>query len=466
MKRLLWALRIYAIALLSLHLVAPWLPEEIAWGIWPYSLLPLAVRYGGVLVAFLLLWPPVTDRLEAFLPSLIRRTGLHRLRASGEGLGRTASCLALALFSAVPFWWGRIVHTRWGDAYILTKAIPHPDVRLTYTWQAPLDLFIHAKLWAAANSLWGWDVMRLYNVTSVLAGVAFVYLVCRAASDLGRTPAERWLMGGAILSLGMMQLFFGYVENYTLIPLGILGFLWLGLRVLQGRSPIWLASLVLAVTNALHPSTIVLWPAALVVVVAVGAGERVAEKPTWRRWGEFVVPPLLVAGVLLLFMEQGGHGISALLGADFPGGGDRRWVVPLWETETKWEHYTMFSMGHLLDILNEQLLVAPFSLALLVLTALFLPRRRGEVGHEGFFLAVAGLGYLALTLIWNPDYGGRRDWDLFAPVALPLTVWAIYTLSQRVIDGRFLRRVAWIVVPTSFLHLLGWVYSNTLPWSW
>ena len=69
-------------------------------------------------------------------------------------------------------------------------------------------------------------------------------------------------------------------------------------------------------------------------------------------------------------MESGGHGVVALFTSDRPGGGDARWFVPLWETQTRWEQYTMFSWPHLRDVLNEQLLVGPVVLpALLILTA-------------------------------------------------------------------------------------------------
>ncbi|MGC8839122.1 MAG: hypothetical protein ACP5UM_11970 [Anaerolineae bacterium] len=452
--RFLASVRLLTLAFLALHLVAGALPEDQAWGVWPFSTLPLLVRFGALLAAALLIWPPVHRAVEAAWDRIQRLGGPRLPRAWGRAL--------LAGLAAVPFWFGRLVHTRWGDAYILTQAIPHPEVRLTYTWQAPLDVFLHAKLWTLAHAWWGWDVMRLYNVVSVAAGVVFLYLLLWASEDWGRSPLERNAFVGLVASLGMMQLFFGYVENYTLIPIGILAFLWLGLRHLQGRAPLWAVSLSLALTNAFHPSTLVLWPA---VLVLLGWRGRMG----WcslRAWAEAVLPPFVVGAMVLILMESGGHGLEALLGADFPGGGDRRWWVPLFRTETRWEHYTLFSVGHLLDVVNEQLLVAPFTLALLALAYSLLrqPRALADPGER--FLAAAGLSYLALTLVWNPDYGGRRDWDLFAPAALPLTAWLAYILPRRLEDARTLSGTAWAVLPAAFAHLAGWVYSNTLPWSW
>lgn len=448
-RRFLASVRALALGLIILHLGAGLLPEDQAWGVWPFQMLPAAARYGALLAATLLLWPRAH---QAVARAWRRACPTRPLRLPIAGWRALVAALA-----AVPFWLGRLVHTRWGDAYILTQAIPHPQVRLTYTWQAPLDVFLHAKLWALAHALWGWDVMRVYHVVSVIAGVVFLYILLWAAEDWGRSRLEKAFFVGMVASLGMMQFFFGYVENYTLIPIGILIFLWLGLRSLQGRARFWTVSLALACTNAFHPSTLVLWPAVLVLLA------RRWRSP--RAWAECLLPPLLVGAGVLVLMEAGGHGLDALLGADFPGGGDRRWWVPLWQTETRWEHYTMFSWGHALDIVNEQLLVAPFTLPLLALAHAFLPRRTPR-DPATRFLAVAGLCYLLFTWTWNPDYGGRRDWDLFAPAALPLTAWLAYALPRRLEHPRALAETAWAVLPTAFAHLVGWVYSNTLPWSW
>ncbi|MGQ9667695.1 MAG: hypothetical protein ACUVWB_10310, partial [Anaerolineae bacterium] len=142
------------------------------------------------------------------------------------------------------------------------------------------------------------------------------------------------------------------------------------------------------------------------------------------------------------------------------------------------ERYTMFSWGHLLDWANEQLLVAPFSLVL-VLTALATRAgRRALRQPAGLFLAVSALNYLLFISVWNPDYGGRRDWDLFAPAALPLTLLAAYLwrgmadTAQEAVDDvprlsqEALAEVALLVAGVSAIFTAAWVYSNTVSWSW
>ncbi|MEZ4555040.1 MAG: hypothetical protein R2854_01060 [Caldilineaceae bacterium] len=97
-----------------------------------------------------------------------------------------------------------------------------------------------------------------------------------------RRLAPAWLTYGLLVSLGLLQLFFGYVENYSFAAVGVLAYLWLGLRVPAGASPLWLAATVLAVTNATHPSTIVLAPSLLYLGWQSRRGKQIVAR---RRLG-------------------------------------------------------------------------------------------------------------------------------------------------------------------------------------
>jgi len=461
MKRLALFVRLWAGLLIVLHLAAPYLPEAQSWGVFPYTYLPRPLQWLLALAGLALCIGP--------LNAAVRR-GLNW--AADRWPSRLPPRAGYALFSLLLgglFWAGRIVHTRWGDAYILVNAIPHPEARLTYTWQAPLDLFLHAKVWALTHRLWGWDATRVYHVVSVIAGVVFVFLLLCMAHELGRDRAERATIAGLIGTLGLMQFYFGYIENYVLMTIGVLVYLWLGLRHVEGRTDVIAPASALAITNAFHPSTILGLELSLVYLWLRGWWGRPAG---WLLHTLKVALPLLLvlAGVLWL-MTAGGHGIDALLSSDAPGGGDRRWFVPLTTLHSKWERYTLFSPAHWLDMLNEQALVAPFSLALV---GALLAGRRGRVAlrkSAGVFLGLAAASYTLFTWVWNPDYGGRRDWDLFAPAALPLTLLAAWLLIQvsrqeKEESRTSLGEITLIVAGVSASFTAAWVYSNTIPWFW
>jgi hypothetical protein len=394
--------------------------------------------------------------------------------------------IAAALFLA--FFTFPIVHTRWGDAYLLSKSMgwPDPTLRLTHSWQAPLDVYLHALTWRILHAPLRWeDAAPVYRWLSPLAGA--IYLTAALALSRKQQLAPAWLTFGALASLGVMQLFFGYIENYSFAAAGILVYLWLALDALAGQRPLWQATLALAVTNAFHPSTIVLVPSLLYVAWRVACARTRGNKSTLAIVFEVALPMVGMAVAVLALMELGGHGVRALLTTDRPGGGDASWLVPIWAVETRWQHYTMLSWPHLRDMLNEQLLSAPVVLpSLLVIGLLWIMRivyvydkdnsrtdphaqdseaRQDADRSAAIFLAIAAFCYLLFIWVWNPDYGGQRDWDLFSLAAIPLTLAWVWLLA-RLLDRRYLIQGVAPLLLLQALHTAAWIYQNTLPWEW
>jgi hypothetical protein len=440
-------IRVLAIAFILLHVLSTVLPPNLAWGL---SFFAHPDSLPGLLISALYLAlavPPVTalflSKIEgpvsAAMDFFRNRKFLFRL--------------TLALISGSLFWLFRIRHLYWGDAKIFVEAIPHPDFRLTYNWQAPLDVFIHSKIWELAHKLWGWDVATVYGVISVLSGVLFLQLLVNVAEELGRNRPERLFLWALTATGGFIQLFFGYIESYTIIPTGILAYLWLGIRSIKGQTSLFWPILCLSLTNAFHPSTIVLWPSAFLLVKG---------RPR-KEWLKFLAIPIVVALGVIALMESGKHGIDALLGVDFPGGADRHWFVPLRHAGTEWEHYTMFSLGHLVDIVNEQLLVAPFGLILAILLWKEGFQKAGQEDKKPLiFLTLASAFYLLFIWTWNPDYGGRKDWDLFACVGIPLNLLAAFT-ATRAWSKEELKENGLLLVLASLIHTAFWVNFNFNP---
>lgn len=473
-------LNAYALGVAGLHLYVrslpatssplptPLDPESRWWGLWPATYPPeWAVWLGTAVVFVAVIWGQL---------HMNRRVVTNPGRDVPPWvLGAVAAALVVSFF-AFP-----IVHTRWGDAYLLSRALawPDPDLRLTHSWQAPLDVFLHSQIWLRFHQAFGWgaDATPVYRLLSPLAGALYLLIALAMAQEDEQTP--NWLTFGLLASLGVLQLFFGYVENYSFAAVGVLCYLWLGLRTLRGRAPLWLAALALAITNGLHPSTVVLAPSLLYLGWQWWTGQRArgaGRDASARAIVAIAAPMLLVAGGVLFLMESGGHGVAALLTSDRPGGGDGRWLVPLFATTTRWEHYTMFSWQHLRDFLNEQMLVAPVVLPALLLLAIF--TRFREVAKPSlsqvhappmetstrFFLLAAGF-HLLLTWLWNPDYGGQRDWDLFSLAAIPTALLLAHLLPRR-LSRRALVPAVLPLLLVQALHTTAWIYQNRLPWNW
>lgn len=503
-RQLVAGLHLLTLLLLALHLYVRTLPptptaipeadaaESVWWGLWPVTYAPtwIVITVALLLTAWITIWW-VKELATNYELRITRPRGLRESRiappATRHPPPATLPILAILLFLA--FYAFPIVHTRWGDAYLLSKALawPDPALRLTHSWQAPLDLFLHSQLWLRLHERMGWeDAIPVYRLLSPLAGLLYLLATLGVARTIKVAPP--WLTFGLLTSLGVLQLFFGYIENYSFAAAGILLYLWVGLRTLVGQSPLWLAAMLLAVTNALHPSTVILAPS-LLYLGWVDWQNRIKTQNKGGWLSVFLsalaiaLPMMVVAGAVIVGMEWGGHGLATLTSTDRPGGGDARLFVPLWATATRWEHYTMFSWLHLRDFLNEQLLVAPVVLPGLLITLLasfterapfpFSPPatarlRSPDVRYpsQRTFLLYAAVAYLLFVWVWNPDYGGQRDWDLFSLSAIPATLLLAITLPRRFADQRYLQAGTIPLLMLQWLHLAAWVYQNTLPWTW
>lgn len=494
-------LNLAAVGILAAHLLARAQPasagalptpneaESAWWGLWFMTRLPDWVTLLG---ATMVSGAALAGIIFALLPFVERPAQREPTPERGEGWLLVVALALFALFFLFP-----IAHTRWGDAYLISTAIAidDPSLQLTHSWQAPLDVFLHSQVWLhfgqwlanlplqPANLPEGAPVYRLL---SPLAGGLF--LIGALGFSLNRRLGAAWIPFLLIASLGTVQLFFGYIENYAFAAAGVMLYLWLGVRVLHGRSPLWLAATALAVTNAIHPSTIVLAPSLLALgwllwrqrnqlASADVYGEtqsadlrRMAKESPWpailRIGAQILLPMLLVGGCVFVWMEWSGHGVQALLETDRPGGSDARWLVPLFATSTRWEHYTMFSWAHLRDFINEQALIAPALWPALALTWLGGLGVRKFWRGEGAYLFTAAAFYLLFVWLWNPDYGGQRDWDLFSVSAIPLAGLTVWVATRFFTQRRLLWAGLGALTLLQMLHTAGWIWFNTLPWQW
>jgi len=464
-------IQLWGLTLLTLHLAAPFLPVETTWSVWPYTFLPSWIGWILALMVGLLIIPPINKAIGYGYGTLLG-WGYRGAIPLKVGVRKTQLLFAgvVALLLGIVFYIARLQHLKWGDSYLLTIILSYPDLeeRVIYNWQAPLTVLLHQRLWQfIANPLWGWDVGQVYAWVSIIIGVGFVFILLMFMHHLARNRLDYAILTGLMLTTGSMQLFFGYVENYVIISLCLLITMWLSWLALHHQLPLFWPIVGLSITNAFHPSTVFIWPGMLLLSwLCYRRGYvKLADGLV-----QTIVPPLLIGGLIFAIMEMGGHGFTALTGVDKPGGGDGIWFVPLFETVNEWQRYTMFSPAHIIDWVNIHLLISPMGLPIIIMITLHSLLCSTRIQHllhlpdtEADFVAYLGVTsfcYLLFTFVWNADYGGQHDWDLFAPSAWSYTLLAGFLLVRALSNQTLLRQTGIFTVAVSLLHLVAWVWTN------
>ena len=287
-----------------------------------------------------------------------------------------------------------------------------------YIWKEPLDSLVGYTLtrWLRPFNL-GPEVV--IAAVSVAAGMIYVAAVLDCSRHLGLTPGRRTLLAVGLLALGTSQLWFGHVENYSIVTAFSMVATALALGYLAGKRPLWGAGLAAGVALSAHPQAIFILPAFLVLLAS--PGKR-------RRWPRQVLALALSIAIVPLLTVI----VLRTAGVPWPG------LSAAWAGDGQifWTPRQALTPSQLLDAFNNLWLVAPALPLILVagLGALFQPALRGNRRFRYAFVLAAGL--LFYNFSFQNELPRPRDWDLFAIVGPGVTLWGLYAWLEHNGAGR------------------------------
>jgi Flp pilus assembly protein TadD len=248
---------------------------------------------------------------------------------------------------------------------------------------------------------------------SVFCGVITACLVWLLAREMAPRPRGRIAAAALLLTLGVTQLYFGYIESYPIVSVLVVAYLVAGSRAARSADPEILPGIALALVAAAHIVSLLLAPSYVWLVARM-------RTPLWRRVLLLLLPAILaaslfawlrfsVADLLRPFHTmgtalQGGTGAFGFTATGFLSA--RRWV----------------------DLLNLALLLAPVPLLVLGarLGAGWGRHADGAPSNQTLaFLGMAGAPGLIAALFLVVPGSPAQDWDLLAIVLLPAAVAAV-----------------------------------------
>jgi hypothetical protein len=448
-----------AVAVTVAHPLAALLPPDdgltshTRWGLDFYTRLPGWLQWAGVAAVLAFALPPA-NRAALHLLS-----GLWGYVAKGNAY---VLLVVASVLSTIVLW---LLRTRssLGDSEELLSKIAGGSM---WREREPLDYYIHFKLAHALAGL-GATPLGVYQVTSVLAGglaVAGVVLAAWMLAPKGR----RWLPAGLALTSGNMLLFAGYVESYTFVTLPAVWFLVAVLMYVRGTAPAYLPAALLALAMWMHPLAAFLLP----VLVAALPLRRDTPRHTLLDAGAMLAAGLLVSALVAsVFLLEGYSWERWAVARGQLGGLDPGLFKPLVNATGPNEYYPILSWQHLGAVVQEQLMVAPLSLATCVLAWVAFRGRWQTARREIALVAVAAASALLFSVTWNPDLGARRDWDLLSLPAIPLGLlvgallasgWPHHGNGEARPYSATLAYTGSVLVAAQGWHTLAWLLANAV----
>jgi len=375
-------------------------PGRFVWGLENFAYCDPALRY--ILLGFGLVWPIVAVRFGRMGETDATPDPRWRLRA---GL----VIAALAIF----FILGRARTFYLGDGYtvLASLASDHPILKLRAFGEVWIHLLVR-NLFGVGESA----ALGSFQVISIAAGVTWTGIVAWTAGRLFAATRERilWLM--ALATPGVMLLFFGYVEYYSMFVVAIGWFGLCGLLIIEKHLTRWWILPPMLLALFFHVMGVVLLPAAIYVIVApTKFGRRFDSASLSKRLTMLGLAAIPIAAALFYVSA---NNLSFRLA-----------LLPVVANRFTVDGYMLFSPAHLADLANLIMLLVPSLLVLLF--GLAVTKTRHPLPRPAISFALLYCGcVLAAAAVFDPKIGLPRDWDLFAFVGMALAITVVYAVMR------------------------------------
>jgi Tfp pilus assembly protein PilF len=425
-------------SLIAIHFVASFFPQARLWGINQLHYFPLFFRIILCAVALAVLIPRVGRMVTEPLGSAF---GWMANRFAG--INRYVKYSAAALVSMLVFWLLRTATPLLGDGYLRAGQLKF-GVLMELT--EPLDFYLHliAFRWL------GVDGYTTYAILSCVAGGVFVFLALLLCDAWGRNGGEKLLVFSMLVTMGSMQLFFGYVESYSLMYVLLAAYLLAGLLYLKGEAGFVWPYLFLLLAGGFHLAAFFALPSLFLLAWA-----KFPSSSEEGRKGFGFARAMYLGGVLFLIIV----GLYLLKTYAVERPPSSVLIYPFGSSESL---YSFFSAAHWSDFLNEQFLISPVGALLLVALLVFFSRSINFKDSALRFLLWVTLCLFVFALFIDSKLGYARDWDLFAFTGMGVTLLGVYLILglARRENGRNLGRITLALTLTALVSTLPWLLVN------
>jgi hypothetical protein len=417
-----------------IHAVASFFPEARLWGVNQLAYVPFVPRWAIIVLAFLILVPKVNRACYHVLAGFF-----GRVEKIFRKVNTYTQYAFFGLASIIPFWIFRAKTHFLGDGSLRGSEILAGK---EFSTTAPLDFYIHVLIYRYLKL----DAHQTYALLSCLAGAFFLFLTLWLSHHLGKENKERVLAFVILGSMGSVQLFFGYVESYTLVYVGIMAYFLFSLWSLEGKCSFIFPGLALLFSISLHLSALYLLPS----LIYLGVGTSKAGEKSFNLKSVFgMIFILLLMGAGLFFLS------SQNPDKTIPGTG----FLSLYGSQK--DPYSLFSGAHLVDVMNEQLLLSPAGIIFWTVV-IFFARKINFKDKVILFFMIVTLFSFVFAFMTDPKLGYARDWDLFCFTGLGYTILGIY-LGFNYLKYAEIKKLNYMILAiasTALFSTSPWIYVN------
>ena len=409
---------IHAFAVYLLPSISPWHFLSRNWGFHFLTFYPPLVAICAYLVVLAVAVPKLNLTAANGIETITRHIAKHiNNKALFWG--------GLSAVFVVVFYLGQQKYALLGDGYLRPGEVAAGKY---YRYSVGVSFFcIQLQKWVGQ---WDDTGVLAFRIFSIAWGVPYVLLACAWSNLVGKLPHEKVFCFALMTFIGAFQYFFGYIETYAPLPSFMLAFMLCGILALkQNRLPMW-STACFAAGAIMHVLSLFLTPALLFLWWCALA----------RKYPIFRDRKVVAFALSVFALASSAFAIS--ISDD---------LLPLFPSDQY--PYALFTVSHVWEFFNSQILSAPMAFPLILLS-FFLTRFYRETA----FLFIGATGAVFSLFVINA-IRGSIDWDIFALSGVPLMALSTYTLQQ-IKDGFVKKYACLFSCICAFLIIIPFVHVN------
>ncbi|MFI5253704.1 MAG: hypothetical protein ACHQQQ_14885 [Bacteroidota bacterium] len=349
------------------------------------------------------------------------------------------------------FWVGRERTLFLGDGALVSRSLPQmesiTEIAESNFHNEPLSamvLFYTRRILTKMDL--SNDPLAAFRSVSIGFGLISICLCWLIAGVIHRNNIDRILICCFLLVGGASQFFFGYVEDYSLLYVILLLYMFVSLKYLEGKLSLTYAGVAFAFLFLAQFGTIILLPTILFLFYHSFHHKRIYQ---------------IVQSTFLMVVITG----IGLWMCGYTARGFAQYFIGAVRGSVYEQNSLVAGLGlsifyHFLDVVNLLLLLSPFvCIVFITIPILYFDKHRLKQ-NEMLFLIIASLCCLGFIAGINSQLGMSRDWDLFASFGISLCVATVYLWYRLVDDQQTRRRLLMLVIGITFLHSIPWIVVN------
>jgi Tfp pilus assembly protein PilF len=430
-----------AVIMLLLHIWAAIYPSHYNWGFHFFAFYNFYFSLLFLLLSLLIFLPRVQDRILNYLDFIRKTINNNFPEWFYFALATIALVIVAVLFPAR-------LHLL-GDGSLLLREISGIRLgdELPPTFNRQLLAGIVIKLIKNAFETGKLENPEtVFKIIDILSGLLFLTIIFYLMKFIKATSVEKFLAGSFLFFTAGSQFFFGYIENYALLFIATTAFIFTSWLVLERKLHIIIPIILFGIMVGLHIGSVILFPT---VIFLIYSNWKTARSQTI-----FTLGILTFVSIVLLITYS--NKIDIIVQRTIS---ESRWNFLPVALSDDYFAYTMFSIAHLLDWLNANILISPFAVPLAIVFLITGWKKIDWRDPVLIFLLLATLLGLAFTYITYFALGMARDWDFMASFFLPLIMLNFYLFLKHAYTLKVKNTVILIVILT-FFHWIGWIGVN------